>query len=150
MRMRLGSLYLMLTVDPSERTRSTGYNRSYFWRPQHTTDVLLELNWEIWPWSTEASRNPPLCALISNWNRELVGEKQLPLHGHTHNNNQFHREIDRTRTGIKLKRCQTIPKEIYIDNLLNFCFIITKKTHKDHIWLGLLQCQKTSNWNLDL
>lgn len=38
----LGSLYLMLMVDPSGLTNRTGYILSYFCLPKRTTQVLLE------------------------------------------------------------------------------------------------------------
>jgi len=40
----LGSLYLMLMVDPSGLTNRTGYILSYFCLPKRTTQVLLEFD----------------------------------------------------------------------------------------------------------
>lgn len=44
MMMRRGSVYLMLTVDPSGWTSITGYSLSYLCRSQRTIDVLLEFS----------------------------------------------------------------------------------------------------------
>lgn len=75
MRMRLGSSYLMLTVDPSGRTSTTGYSLSYLCRPQRTTDVLLELSWGTWVWSSEA------CPNRDGWPaRVSVGQIHLSVH----------------------------------------------------------------------
>lgn len=47
-RMHLGSLYLMLTVEPSRPTSTTGNVRSYFCRLQRATEVLLEFCRAAW------------------------------------------------------------------------------------------------------
>ena len=54
MRIRLGSRYLMLIVEPSAWTRRTGYSLSYFGLLMRTTDVRLESLWTGLVWSDTA------------------------------------------------------------------------------------------------
>lgn len=85
-RIRLGSLYLILTVDPSGRTSITANSLSYLCRPQRTTDVLLELSWAIWVWSSEACS--AVCAWSGNTDWQPVwvntGQIDLPVHTYEH------------------------------------------------------------------